>query len=172
MAKKHSGYHTDWWGGKHKPFIPSDRREAKKKAVKKRREESVTNEVYLGLIGGTCGRYWWGVGHWASEGSPCGVEFDPVKVMDRDEQYGDIVGFYHTHPHMTANPSSIDYMTMGAWTVCFGKPLVCLIKGSNGLKAHWFIDDETEHVTGWVRRFGNIFIGRIPGPIRKEMKNE
>jgi len=60
-----------------------------------------------------------------------------------------------------------DYDTMGAWTVCCGKPLVCIIKGTNGLRAHWFIDDETEHITGFVRRFGKIFIGRMPSKIRK-----
>jgi len=130
----------------------------------------MTNETYLALIGGRCGRYWWGVGHWYNEGSPCGVHFDPIQVMDRDEKYHDVIGFYHTHPQMAASPSATDYATMGAWTVCFGKPLVCVIKGINGLKANWFVDDEKKHVVGWIRRFGNIFIGRIPGLIRKEMK--
>jgi hypothetical protein len=125
------------------------------------------NEVYLGLTGGIVGRYWFGVGQWHKEGQPAHVQFDGPRVMEREEEYGDIIGFFHTHPKMTASPSGIDYRTMGAWTVSFGKPLVCCIKGTNGLKAHWFIDDETEHVTGWVRRFGNIFIGRVPGVIRR-----
>jgi hypothetical protein len=55
---------------------------------------------------------------------------------------------------------------MGAWTLSMGKPLVCCIKGINGHKAHWFIDDETKHVTGWVQRFGNIWIGRVPRKVR------
>jgi len=128
------------------------------------------NETYLALTGGCVGRYWYGIGQWHTEGSPANVAFDFQKVMDREDEHGDIIGFYHTHPQMPASPSGTDYATMGAWTVCFGKPLLCCIKGTNGLKAHWFIDDETKHVTGWIRRFGNIFIGRIPGKIRKEMK--
>jgi hypothetical protein len=60
---------------------------------------------------------------------------------------------------------------MGAWTVCFGKPLACLIKGTNGLKAHWFIDDETPHITCWVKRFGRLYVGRIPKVVRKETQH-
>lgn len=129
---------------------------------------SVENEVYLGLVGGVLGRYWWGVGHWDSEGSVSRVAFDHKKVMEREEQHGDVVGFYHTHPCTPSSPSQTDYMTMGGWTVCFGRPLVCLIRGTNGLKAHWFIDDEKPHVTSWVKCFGGrIFVGRVPGRIRK-----
>jgi hypothetical protein len=130
----------------------------------------MVNEIYLGLIGGRAGRYWWGVGYWDAEGSPCGVGFDHKVVMDRQIEHGDIVGFFHTHPQMAARPSSIDYNTMGTWTNTFGKPLVCCIKGANGLKAHWFIDDETPHITGWVKQFGKIFIGRVPKLVRKKLR--
>lgn len=125
------------------------------------------NEVYLGLIGGHVGRYWYGVGHWDAVGRPTRVDFDPKVVMDREMSHHDVVGFWHTHPNMPARPSSVDYAAMGAWTVSFGKPMVCLIKGRDGLKAHWFIDDETPHYTSWAKRFGRVFVGRIPGHIRK-----
>jgi hypothetical protein len=125
------------------------------------------NEIYLGLTGGYFGRYWWGLGQWRNEGTPANVDFDYQLVLDRDEEHGDIIGFFHTHPMTQANPSMTDYTTMGGWTVCFGKPLVCVIKGTDGLRANWFIDDETEHIKGFVRRFGNIFVGRIPSKIRK-----
>lgn len=128
------------------------------------------NEVYLGLVGGIVGKYWWGVGNWDQEGHPSSVGFDHQKVIDQEMKEHNVVGFYHTHPNFTARPSHIDYDTMGAWTVCFGKPMVCLIKGSDGLKAHWFVDDETYHITGWAKRFGRIFIGRVPRIIRKEIK--
>jgi hypothetical protein len=128
------------------------------------------NEVYLALLGMRVGRYWYGVGHWDAEGSPGGVAFDPDLVLDRDEEKGDVIGFYHTHPGMPADPSSIDYKTMSGWTVCLGKPLVCCIKGVSGLRAHWFIDDETPHITGWIRRFGNLYVGRIPSKVRKAFK--
>ena len=120
------------------------------------------NEVYLALIGGRIGKFWWGRGHWPAEGQPASVDFDYNLVMKREEEYGDLVGFYHTHPHFPASPSSTDYATMGAWTVCFGKKLVCVIDGIDGMYAHWFEDDETEHKTGWVKRFGNLFIGMDP----------
>lgn len=125
------------------------------------------NEIYLGLIGGHVGRYWWGIGNWDREGHPVGVNFDPKVVMERELSDRDVVGFFHTHPNMSARPSSIDYKTMAGWTVCFGKPMVCLIKGRDGLKAHWFVDDETPHHTSWAKQFGRIFIGRIPKHIRK-----
>lgn len=125
------------------------------------------NEVYQGLIGGIVGRYWWGVGHWDAEGSPGGVGFNHKVVMDRQVSHGDVVGFFHTHPSMPNSPSHIDYNTMGGWASSFGKPLVCCIRGANGLAAHWFVDDEMPPVTGWIKQFGNIFVGRVPGVIRR-----
>lgn len=130
------------------------------------------NEQYQCLIGGIAGRYWWGVAHWDTEGRPSGVDFDPNIVLQRENEYGDVVGFYHTHPHMSSSPSSIDYRAMGGWTVCFGRPLACLIKGVDGLKAHWFIDDETRHVTGWVKRFGRLYVGRIPQKIHRVFRKK
>lgn len=120
------------------------------------------NEVYQGLVGGRHGKFWWGRGFWDAEGQPASVHFDYQLVLDRWLEHRDVVGFYHTHPHFTARPSSTDYQTMGAWTVTLGCPLVCLIEGTDGLKAHWFIDDETSHITGWVRRVAGLFVGNIP----------
>lgn len=118
------------------------------------------NEVYLALIGGRVGKFWWACGQSPAEGRPASVDFDHRFVMDNEKQ---IVGFYHTHPSFLATPSSTDYATMGAWTVCFGRPLACLIEGVDGLKGHWFYDDETPHRTGWVKRLGkNLFIGMMP----------
>jgi len=125
------------------------------------------NEVYLGLVGGIQGKYWWGVGHWDAEGTPGGVGFDWKLVMKRQLEHGDIVGFFHTHPNMSNKPSVTDYITMGTWNNTFGKPLVCCIRGANGLAAHWFIDDESRHVTGWAMQFGKIFVGRVPKQVRE-----
>jgi hypothetical protein len=129
------------------------------------------NEVYEGLTGGIIsGRYWWGrsLGD-NSEGSPGQVGFDFKVVFDREDSHGDIVGFYHTHPHCAGQPSSTDYATMGAWTVSFGRPLVCLIEGTDGLNAHWFIDDETDHVSSWIRKVGDLYVGKIPKIVRERM---
>jgi proteasome lid subunit RPN8/RPN11 len=131
-----------------------------------------TNEEYLALLGGIVGNYWWGIGQWGKEGSPGHVDFDYNLVLKQEEENKNVIGFFHTHPMSFASPSTTDYDTMGAWTVCFGKPLVCCIKGINGHKAHWFIDDEKEHVTGWARRFGNIWVGRVPSIVRLKLKEK
>jgi len=54
-----------------------------------------------------------------------------------------VVGFYHTHPGFTATPSFIDHGTMGAWVNCLGKPLWCVIKGVDGIRAFLYKDDES-----------------------------
>ena len=121
------------------------------------------NEVYHALIGQVEGLNWWArsLGDNA-EGSPGQVAFNYQRAYDRDLSHGDVIGFYHTHPNTIAHPSQTDYRTMGAWTVCFGRPLVCLIEGVDGLKCHWFIDDETEHITSSISRIGDIFVGNLP----------
>lgn len=128
------------------------------------------NEIYSGLIGKIVGKFWYGVGHWDSEGTPGQVAFDYNLVMEREEKSQDVVGFFHTHPMSFSIPSPTDYATMGAWTVAFGKPLVCCIKGTNGLSAHWFLDDESKHITAsWMRKFGDLYIGRVPRQVKEFM---
>ena len=97
-----------------------------------------------------------------SVGQPCAVNFNPNWVMEREETKGDILGWWHTHPNMTASPSHTDYTTMQAWVCAFGKPLLCCIEGEDGLRAHWFHSDEEDHVEGVVRRFGGYFWGVVP----------
>jgi len=124
--------------------------------------EMIDNEVYMALLGGRIGRYWWGLGHWGTEGQPAKVDFDWKLIYEREKTYGDVVGFWHTHPHFPATPSGVDYRAMAGWTVAFGRPLVCCIQGIDGLKAHWFEDDEHEHVTTEVQRVGDLFFGIDP----------
>ena len=131
------------------------------------------NEVYLGLTGGFIrGTYWYGKGHWPSEGSPASVAFNYQDIYDREREHHDVVGFYHTHPHCIGFPSSTDYRTMAGWTVAFGRPLACLIEGTDGLHGWWFIDDETEPVEGWVRQFNGCFIGKVPKPCLEKIKEK
>jgi hypothetical protein len=117
------------------------------------------NEKYLALLGGICGKYWWAKGCWEKEGTPSRVSFDSDLVLKKHQE---LIGFFHTHPGMSSVPSSIDYGTMGAWTISCGKPLVCCIYGIDGLECHWFIDEETPHITGWGLKIGNVFVGRMP----------
>lgn len=77
-----------------------------------------------------------------TSGSVARVTFDPNWVLKREEEKGDIIGFYHTHPGMSASPSSRDYDTMRAWVGCFGKPMLCFIEGVEGLKGYLFENDE------------------------------
>jgi hypothetical protein len=66
------------------------------------------------------------------------VRFDGPWVLRREEQHGDVVGFYHTHPDGPAVPSRRDVGTMRAWCSSFGKPLLCLIDSPAGVRGYRF----------------------------------
>jgi proteasome lid subunit RPN8/RPN11 len=89
------------------------------------------------------GRAWIGWMLDETRGTPVAVDFDATKVMEIEERTGHIIGFYHTHPNMSACPSSTDIRTMRAWVSCFGKPLICVIHGSDGLHSFLFRTDES-----------------------------
>ena len=71
------------------------------------------------------------------------VEFDGAAVLAREEKRRDIVGFLHTHPGFLAQPSQRDIATMQAWVSAFGKPLLCLIHGTDGLAGYVFTADDS-----------------------------
>ena len=71
------------------------------------------------------------------------VEFDGPATLAREERRHDVVGFLHTHPQFAASPSRRDVATMRAWVMAFGKPLLCLIRGSDGLVGWRFDDDRS-----------------------------
>jgi len=121
------------------------------------------NEVYHGLVGQIFGRYWWARSlNDDAEGTPGSVNFNWKVIDDRETSHGDVIGFYHTHPHFPGMPSSIDYSTMKTWLISFGRPLLCLIEGTNGLNANWFRDDETPHVRGKIWKIGKFYFGIVP----------
>lgn len=64
-------------------------------------------------------------------GESASVEFDWQWVLEREEEKGDILGFWHTHPDGTLKPSKRDGKTMQAWVSCFGKPLFCVIQNTS-----------------------------------------
>lgn len=64
--------------------------------------------------------------HFLSQGSYTRVEFDWAKVLNREETFDDVLGFYHTHPFGLTRPSRRDIKTMRAWCDCLGKPLLCV----------------------------------------------
>jgi proteasome lid subunit RPN8/RPN11 len=66
------------------------------------------------------------------------VHFDGAWTLKREEKYGDVVGFLHTHPDGPASSSNRDVRTMSAWRRAFGKPLVCLIACPEGMRGYRF----------------------------------
>lgn len=107
-----------------------------------------------------------------SVGAPASVNFNWEWVMKREEIKGDVLGFIHTHPSFTADPSGTDYQTMEAWVTCFGKPLLCAIKGIDGLRAHWFFDDigfMEEKIGRCFKLFWGLKPPQPPKPVKAEI---
>jgi proteasome lid subunit RPN8/RPN11 len=118
------------------------------------------NEQCWVLLGQEDRQLWWAYLRNRTEGAPTSVRSDASWVLAREETTGDVIGFCHTHPHWPATPSGTDTATMRAWVLAFGKPLVCVIFGTDGNKGWWFEDDESEPIecqVSFVR--GVILIG-------------
>jgi hypothetical protein len=63
-----------------------------------------------------------------TSGGEARVEADWAWSLRREEEEGDVQGFFHTHlPGVGVNPSATDVRSMQAWTLALGKPLLCLI---------------------------------------------
>lgn len=122
---------------------------------------SCGNEACWVLIGRRRGRVWHARLATYSVGRPTTVEFDAASVLEREELRGDVVGFCHTHPSSPAIPSERDLKTMRAWVSAFGKPLLCLIDGIDGLRGYRFDHDECDgQPLLLVERFPrNVLIG-------------
>ena len=121
-----------------------------------------SNEHCWVLLGHSDGDLWHGNMHKMSVGMPCSVAFDPDYVLRREEEKGDVIGFYHTHPSFPAHPSCRDDRTMWAMVCSFGKPMVCLIKGVDGLHAWWYVDDESPAEEFQVKQLGTFLFGVTP----------
>jgi hypothetical protein len=114
------------------------------------------NEVYYAILGKRIGNIWYGRGYHFTEGTSCSVKFDYRVVLGNPG----LLGFYHTHPHCGSLLSLTDFETMGAWVNAEGRPLLCIIEGTDGLSLYEFYSDE--HVrTGVVYRCKNLFYGKV-----------
>ena len=121
------------------------------------------NEQSWICTGGTDGRLWFGHLSHESEGHPGSVDFPHQWVNQREEKIHDVVGFMHTHPQFSATPSFRDLATMHAWVASFGKPLMCLILGVDGLKAYLFYDDESMPIRcKTAKQFGQLVMVILP----------
>ncbi len=78
-------------------------------------------------------------------GDAASVEVDWAWALAREEQYGDVLGFWHTHPAGAGvAPSERDLRTMRAWCNAFGKPLLCVIADGDRRAAYVFLNGESE----------------------------
>lgn len=127
------------------------------------------NEIFFLLLGKIEGGFWWGKKRERGEGGPAQVGFDADYALEQEMQHKNVVGFYHTHPNFTASPSLRDHRTMRAWVLSLGKPLVCVIKGVDGCKAWWYIDDESEPLEYRVKDFGRSIAGESPATTNIEI---
>jgi hypothetical protein len=96
------------------------------------------------LVGYRRGSLWYGRLRQRQVGTPTSVEFDWGWALQREERYGDVIGFHHTHPPGMATPSTRDVRTMRAWASCFGKPLLCVIESDAVLNAFVFCTDKAD----------------------------
>lgn len=98
-----------------------------------------------------------------TEGTPASVSFNHELVMRAEDNGTPFVGWLHSHPYWTAVPSDRDVKTMGAWCLSLGRPLLCAITGSDGLRGWWFLDDETPPVEKKLVQipFGIILGGKL-----------
>ena len=104
------------------------------------------NEQCWTLVGYRRGGVWLARAVKRVSGGPTEVAFDAAWALAREERYGDVVGFLHTHPTPSVLPSRRDVRTMRAWCSAFGKPLVCLIARGERVAGVRFDDDESEGV--------------------------
>jgi len=105
-----------------------------------------TNEKCWILVGQPKGAYWECALMQPTEGNPTKVSFAHDWVLKREDEFGDVVGFLHTHPSGSLDPSETDVETMRAWASCLGRPMLCLIACEERIEAFLFRDDECD---GW-----------------------
>ena len=115
-----------------------------RQVIRRSAERSQRCEECWVLVGQRRGRVWYARRIGRCEGEPASVEFDGLEVLAREERRRDVVGFLHTHPSSAAVPSQRDLHTMRAWVSAFGKPLLCVIEGADGLAGYRFDDDESQ----------------------------
>ena len=86
-------------------------------------------------------------------GNSASVKFDGQWALEREEKKGDILGFWHTHPDGTLEPSKRDLKTMQAWISCFGKPLLCVIQNTSHETAYLVSSlDDKKWKAAWVKK--------------------
>lgn len=121
---------------KSRPHTPRANRR-KPKAVQKAKPDYAVEQCWT-LVGSLRSDIWHVRRVRCAAGQPASVTFDGAWVLKREEQHGDVQGFYHTHPSGTPRPSDRDVRTMRAWSSALGKPLLCVIDSPEGVAAFRF----------------------------------
>ena len=124
--------------------------------------QELENEQCWVILGSRFGSCWFGRFHFLSTGDPNEVAFAAEDVFERQDLKNDVIGFVHTHPYTDAYPSATDHATMKAWVTALGKPLVCGIIGTDGLKSYVYEDDESDPVSSRIFKLGNFICGANP----------
>lgn len=96
-------------------------------------------------------------------GERSSVEFPWQWVLEREDNHGDIIGFYHTHPGsglQSAHYSARDNETMSQWVECLGKPLICAIESGPALRVWLFRKKSVRELSG-RERIGNVLVIRV-----------
>jgi len=86
------------------------------------------------LYGIRIGRWSLGFLKYHSKGTEASVDFDWQKVMA--SKY--FLGWYHTHPTFSSEPSELDEKTMRSWIRGLGRNLICGILGTDGHKCWYY----------------------------------
>ena len=87
-----------------------------------------------------------------SAGDAASVEAAWEWALRREERFGDVIGFFHTHPRGAGTqPSSRDMRTMSAWCSALGKPLLCVIAAGKMLNGTLFV-----HADGQPKQMESI----------------
>jgi len=68
-------------------------------------------------------------------------------ALAREERYGDVIGFFHTHPHGAGTQmSSRDIRTMLAWRSALGKPMLCLIAEGKAINGYVITNEDGQAI--------------------------
>lgn len=124
------------------------------------------NEQCWILSGKVQGNLWWAKPLIEGSGCPVSVEFNYDRSMKQEEK-GKLVGWAHTHPSFLAVPSNRDHATMKVWVLSLGHSLVCVIKGIDGTRSWWYLDDESPPIECQIKVLRNFLFGIKPDRTEK-----
>lgn len=85
------------------------------------------------LLGERKGKDLWGILDPQMVGNEDMVCLDHARILAREENRRDVLGFFFTKPKGTSTLSDQEFKTMESWVFSLGKPLLCLIQGIDGI---------------------------------------